>query len=203
MRCIRLTCAITGLSILAATLSCLASPVAGARVCGRLDLSSPCVSSSDLRARLNVGSGADDGRLRLRDGGGATAVELHGSTGNVTNLFADDLALSNGLVKAWAQINKDGTVAACWRCNTDPLETNKFGTGDYEVDFTPLSTDIRGRPRIATISGVSPPVAVVRVINRNVNGNGQPEPDDSSVHVVTANPATGAKLDAPFVILIF
>ena len=36
-------------------------------------------------------------------------------------------------IKGWAQINADGTVASCYRCNTDVLQTRTLGTGVYEV----------------------------------------------------------------------
>jgi hypothetical protein len=189
----------------AATLSVLAPSAAEAgNLCNRLVDSSPCVSNSDLKPSLKVGSDLEDGRLRLRRIDGKTTIELNGSTGNVTNRFSDIAGESNGLVKAWAAINADGTIAACWRCNRDTDETRRFGNGDYEVDFTPLSPDIRERPRIATVSGPNgTPLADVRIINRNVDVNGDPNPDHSSVHVVTANAMTGAKLNAPFVILIY
>jgi hypothetical protein len=93
--------------------------------------------------------------LQVKDAFNTTAVRLDGRSGNVTNLFSNDQNEGNGLVKAWAQINADGTIFACWRCNKDPNETRRLGAGTYEVDFTPLSTDIFARPRSATVNGVS------------------------------------------------
>ena len=80
-------------------------------------------------------------------------MDLRASDGNVTNLFSNEEDESNGLVKAWAQINSGGTIVACWRCNTDPDLTRRVVDGVYVVDFTPLATDIRGPPRSATING--------------------------------------------------
>jgi hypothetical protein len=82
------------------------------------------------------------GYLALDNGKGSfSSISLSGSSGDVTNQFA-----GNGLVKAWARINFTGTVASCYRCNTDTVETRRLGGGLYEVDFTPVGTDITGRP---------------------------------------------------------
>jgi hypothetical protein len=135
----------------ALTSSAIWQPASAGPACNELDLDSPCVVGSDLRANLVVGGATGDARLRLRDGGNANGFDLRATTGNVTNRFSNDENESNGLVKAWAQIEADGTVVACWRCNADPEETRRLGTGLYEVDFTPLDTDLRGRPRTATI----------------------------------------------------
>jgi hypothetical protein len=168
--------------------------VAG-RLCSNADLSSPCVSSSDLKTNLKIGSDDDDGRLRVESGLG-DPVELRGSTGNVTNPFSNDPDESNGLVKAWAKINADGSIDACWRCNTSGGETRRVSTGLYEVDFTPLATDITGRPRSAVISGTSGvPVGALRMANTSG--------DESSVNVAINNPTTGALANAPFVVLIY
>ena len=182
--------------VVVATLSGVSQPAEAGKVCNELDLASPCIRDSDLRPSLRLGGGGDDGRLRLRNGDGDTAVELRASSGNVTNLFFNDENESNGLVKAWAAINADGTVAACWRCNLDPAETRKFGTGVYRVDFTPLSPDIRGRPRSATVSAPSgPPLAAIRVAETTG--------EFSALNVATNNPTTGAFLNAPFVLIVY
>jgi hypothetical protein len=106
---------------------------------------------ADIRANIVLGAPGEESRLRLRNEDGATAVQLRASDANVTNLFSNEADQSNGLVKAWARINFDGTIIACWRCNTDTAETNRITTGQYEVDFTPLATDITGRPLLADI----------------------------------------------------
>ena len=98
--------------------------------------------------------------MRLRNQDGDTAVQLRASDANVTNLFSNEEDQSNGLVKAWAQITADGTIVACWRCNTDTAETRRLGAGNYEVDFTPLATDISRRPRLATIDDTNLPGSI-------------------------------------------
>jgi hypothetical protein len=173
-------------------------PAEAGKVCSRLGLDDNCAKSSDLKGRLDLEQPGKNGRLRVRDQGGEIAVELDARSGHVTNLFSNDPDESNGLVKAWAQINADGTVAACWRCNTDPAETSRLNTGSYEIDFTPLATDITGRPRSATVSGIGiVPVASIRAVDRTT------PPDDSTVHIFTENPATGGRIDAPFVLIIY
>ena len=126
-------------------------PAVAGRVCNELDLRSPCIRSNDIRANIALGGSTGDGRLRLRNEDGVNAVELRASDGNVNNLFSNEADQSNGLVKAWAQINADGTIVACWRCNTDPNETRRLSTRSYEVDFAPLATDMTDRPRLAAI----------------------------------------------------
>ena len=198
MRSTRLiTVTIATIAIVSA-LSVAPRPVEAGRVCNRLDLSSPCAGSSDLKPNLVVGGDTGQGRLRVRDEDGTTAVELRADDGNVTNLFANGPSASNGLIKAWAQINADGTIAACWRCNRDPAETQRLNEGSYEVDFTPLATDITGRPRMATVAGngVPLPQATIRAVDRTT------PPDDSTVHIFTEDPA-GDRVDAPFVLVIY
>jgi hypothetical protein len=186
-----------GAFVFALTLGVTSGPAEAGRVCNELDLRSPCINSSDLKARLNLDEDGTDARLRLRDEDGGSAVQLNAANATATNLFSNDEDESNGLVKAWAQINADGTIAACWRCNTDPNETRRFTAGSYEVDFTPLSTDVTGRPRAATvdnIGGGDAPVAVLYLADR--------DGDASSVYVDTNN-LSGAPLDAPFVLAIY
>jgi hypothetical protein len=187
--------ALAAASVLAWTWGDLAPPAEAGRLCKNADLSSPCIKSSDLNANLVVGGNTGQGRLRLRNEDGDTGVELRAVDGNVTNLFSNVEDESNGLVKAWAKINSDGTIAACWRCNTDASETFRVSTGLYEVDFTPLATDISGRPRAATVSGAgSIPQAVIRVADI--------ASDASSLNVATNTPG-GALVNAPFVLIIY
>jgi len=138
---------------LAAILTFAPVPAEAGPACNRIGLGSPCIKSNDLKARLNLDERGRDARLRLRNAARANAVELDARSGNVTNLFSNDQDASNGLVKAWARINADGSIVACWRCNTDPGETGRTGPGFYEVDFTPLATDISARPMSAVPVG--------------------------------------------------
>jgi hypothetical protein len=150
-----------------------------------------------LRARINLRESGRDGRLQIRDADNEPAVSLDGGSANLTNLFSNLEDESNGLVKAWAQINADGTIEACWRCNTDTSETRRFGTGDYEVDFTPLATDITGRPRLATIDVHVADQTTARTIDLADRSG-----DASSVFLRTSD-ANGTPSDRPFVLIIY
>ena len=123
MRSVSATSSITG-ALAAALVWSSAPPAVAGPVCGELDLDSPCVRSNDIRANLALGGSTGDARLRLRDDVNVNGVNLRATTGNVINLFSNE-EQSNGLVKAWAQINANGTIVACWRCNTDPTETRR------------------------------------------------------------------------------
>jgi hypothetical protein len=196
MRSVDRASAITGALAVALMLTAVGGPVAAGPVCNALDLGSRCATSSDIRSSIVLGGSGENGRLRVRNEDNDTAVELRGSTGNVTNLFSNLENESNGLVKAWAQINPDGTVAACWRCNTDTGETRRLNNGEYEVDFTPLATDITGRPRSATIDAGSnaAPVTIITLEDRSG--------DPSSVFV-DATDLADVLTDSPFVLIIY
>jgi hypothetical protein len=192
MRFTSVATVITGALAVALTLGATSQPAEAGRVCSELDLSSPCISSSDLKARLNLFENDTNGRLRVRDADGEDAVQLDARFATVTNLFSNDENASNGLVKAWAQINLDGTVAACWRCN--PAQTQNLDLGFYEVDFTPLDTDISGRPRSGTIDGEESVAGMIGLADRSG--------DESSVFVTTLD-STGAEADLAFVLIIY
>ncbi|MGH8583327.1 MAG: hypothetical protein ACREWG_11195 [Gammaproteobacteria bacterium] len=133
-----------------------------------------CVAASDIAAN-EVSSSKLRPNLRLR--------------GDTTNPLS-----GNGIVKAWARINANGTVESCYRC--DPFDTQRLNEGDYEVSFRPLATDIRGRPRLATIDtfgGISL-VGEISLADRV----GQAD----EVFVQTAN-SSGIDADRPFVLVIF
>jgi hypothetical protein len=198
MRIPSLSKAIVGACVFAATLSVTSRPAAAGAACNELDRSSPCISTSDLKARLDLDEDGKQGRLRVMSREGDPAVELNATNGNVTNLFSNEETKSNGLVKAWAVINSDGTIAACWRCNKDPNETRRIGLGEYEVDFTPLATDIRGRPRVSAPDGGKNRSGFVVILSAALN------PDDSStVQVTTGVATTGAPTNTPFTLAIF
>jgi hypothetical protein len=184
--------------VLATALAFAASQPAAARpACAKPGSSSSCIRGNDLKPRLNLGGDGKDARLRLRDADGANGVELNAGSGNVTNLFSNEEDESNGLVKAWAQIFSDGTVIACWRCNKDPNGTRRLVTGPYEVDFTPLATDITGRPRSGTIDTHTESQLNGGVISILSDRSGDP----SSVLVVSRD-AGGSASDLPFVLII-
>jgi len=197
MRITSVAAAVTGALALVLTLATVPQPAEAGPACNRLGLSNNCIKSNDLQSRLTLRQPGRDGRLQIRDANNAAAVNLNGTSGNVTNLFSNLQDESNGLVKAWAQIAANGSVVACWRCNTDPAETRLvpgLGAGSYEVDFTPLATDIRGRPRSATIDDVNSFAAMLAVANRNG--------DTSSVFVNTRSGANAAS-NIGFVLLIY
>jgi hypothetical protein len=165
--------------------------------CDAAGLNSPCVRSNDLKARLILDQDDTNARLRLKNEDGAKAVELDAGSANVTNLFSNQADESNGLVKAWAQINADGTIDSCWRCNTDTAETQRLNAGQYEVDFTPLGTDISGRPRSAILNNPgagNPAAGVIALADRST--------DPSSIFVGTAD-TDGVDSDRPFVLIIY
>jgi hypothetical protein len=196
MRFVGATSVITGALAMPLLLSA-AAPVIAGPVCDELGLSSPCVRSDDLRARINLDQDDTNGRLRVRDADGDNAVELNASNGNVTNLFSNDEDEGNGLVKAWAQINQAGGVIACWRCNKDTDETRRLFAGAYEVDFTPLNTDISGRPRALILDG-GPQLPEFAVIRGQIRSG-----DPSSVLVEAAAAETGDAINTAFTLLIY
>jgi hypothetical protein len=144
-------------------------PVVAGPVCNKVDLRTPCIGSNDIRANIALGGATGDALLRLRNADGANAVDLRASNSSL----------------------------ACWRCNTDPNETGLTATGHYEVDFTPLSTDITGRPRLAVLDGhttFTPAHGTIILADRTG--------DPSSVLLRIRNEA-GAAADAPFVLIIY
>lgn len=159
------------------------------------DIKDGQVGGVDMKPDISLGTGGNAGGLSVKNTAGTPTVSLDGDSGNVTNLFSSTAALSNGLVKAWAQIAADGSIVACWRCNTDPAETQKTSTGTYEVDFTPLSTDISGRPRSAVVDsfGISSAVGFVKLQDRFM--------DASSVFVETI--AGNSDFDLPFTVIVY
>jgi len=107
-------------------------------------------------------------QFRIRASGG---VDVEGT--------ASQRLTDEGFVKAWARINANGTIAACYNCNTNSAETRWIGVGRYEVDF--LLGDIGGRPRLATLDtdGTTPVMGFISLSNHPT--------DDSSVHVFTVD----------------
>ncbi len=143
---------------------------------------------------IQLGSPTQAGNLRLWDDDpdNDLSIILDGASGNVSHQLA-----GNGLVKAWARINSNGTVASCYRCNASSVVTGNPSTGDYEVSFSPLGTDIRSRPRLATLDSHSlgpPGGGQISMANRNS--------EDTSVFVATTNSA-GASSNKAFTIIIF
>jgi hypothetical protein len=55
--------------------------------------------------------------------------------------------------QACCRITPGGTAIAAesFKCNTNSAETRRLAPGQYEVDFTPLNTDVRRFVRLCTI----------------------------------------------------
>jgi hypothetical protein len=114
-----------------------------------VDLANGAVTSAKVQdnsiGAADIGTNAV-GNAELQDFIQLQGLALSGGTGTATQSLA-----GNGFVKAWARLNRNGTILSCYRCNTNVLETRKLFVGTYEVDFTPLGVDIRSRPRTATL----------------------------------------------------
>lgn len=144
-------------------------------------------------ALLQLGTTTDDGDLWLRNSGNAVTINMDGHSGNITNALN-----GNGLVKAWARIAVNGTVLSCFRCNTSAAETRRLGIGFYEVDFTPVATNIRSRPWSATLTThvVTNTPFLGGIATAHRSG------DTSSVLVRTTN-SNGVFADRPFTLVIY
>jgi hypothetical protein len=104
---------------------------------------------------------------------------------------------------ACCQINANGTPrsAGSFRCNLSSAETRKFGVGLYEVDFTPVSTDIRNYPRSAVLDNqVNFPILIPPPVAGQI-GLADRAGDFSSIVVRTTN-SFGVNVDAGFDICI-
>jgi hypothetical protein len=139
-----------------------------------------------------LGNSGHSGTLFLDNGGASwSSIVLSGSSGNLTNQFA-----GNGLVKAWARINSTGTVASCYRCSAAAADTNRIVLGAYEVDFTPVGTDISGRPWTCSLGNGAVFGAIGQI------GCVQRSGDPSSIFVDIRN-TTGAAADAAFTVVVY
>ncbi|HUP25329.1 MAG TPA: hypothetical protein VNB06_20625 [Thermoanaerobaculia bacterium] len=137
------------------------------------------------------GAGGQDGDIFVRNSTGTNTVLIDGQTGNLTNIFA-----GNGLAKAWARMNANGTVASCFGCSTSSLNTGPLGTGSYEVDFT-ISGDISSRPWLCSIGHgglADAPSDQIGCVQRSG--------DLSSIFVRIENDA-GAAVNQNFTIVVF
>lgn len=140
---------------------------------------------------VQLGSPDEDGDLRLWDNepDNEFSINLDGATGNVTNQFA-----GNGLVKAWARINANGSVHSCWRC--DPSETLRTFEGGYLVSFSPVAADIRGRPRLAFLEAPG-----VGSSSGQINASDDPARTDR-IFLKTSN-SSGDWADRSFSLIVF
>jgi hypothetical protein len=150
-----------------------------AGVCKKLGVSPPCVTTGDIKKKAVNNARIDNDTIKLN--------KMDESVAGLNG---------NGMVKAWARINADGTIASCWRCNTDTNETRNVSAGAYEVDFTPLSTDISGRPRSAVLDMLSAGSTTGMISVADRGG------DVSSVFVYTLD-TDGTPTNRPFTLIIY
>jgi hypothetical protein len=197
MRITSAAAAVTCAIVLVLALGGIPTSATAGPACNELGLANNCIRSNDLQARLALRQAGLHGRLQIRDADNANALDLNGASATVTNLFSNLENESNGLVKAWAVINPNGAVIACWRCNLSAAQTQRLGTGNYEVDFTPLATDIRGRPRLTAPDGSDSFGSFVVIRSADRFG------DESSVQVLTNQANTGAFVDSAFTLVIY
>lgn len=162
---------------------------------------------------LTLGSGSaesegEDGEIFVEDGLGTTTFQVEGSTGNTTQILS-----GNGLIKAWAKINADGSVHSCWNCNSDPAETRSVPVGSggpYEVDFT--LGDISTRPYLVVVgshtasSACSRPLVCDQFMDFIWPAIAPRFGDDSSVYVQLVDYAGGTPVffgEEDFTVYIF
>ena len=102
---------------------------------------------------------------------------------------------TTGLAKAWARISADGTIVACDRCNIDAGQTRKVGAGLYHVDFTPLATDISGRPYSGQVDASNGQAGIGQVGFSSLGA-------DPSTVVVRTEDSSGATSDKAFTVIV-
>jgi len=98
---------------------------------------------------------------------------------------------------ACCQINANGTPrgAGSFRCNLNGGETRRVAVGQYEVDFTPVSTDIRNYARSAVLDTQTTGFTTGEITVADRAG------DTSSIFVATFT-SGGGFADRPFDICI-
>ncbi len=136
-----------------------------------------------------LGGNGEDGDLVVFDNTDAETFRVNGQTGSATNALG-----ANGLIKAWARINADGTVLSCWRC--DSSATFRLAEGSYIVSFAPLGLNIHSRPRAAVIDSHDTGVSlggVVRLANSQA----------TTVLASTGSLPLGESADRPFTVFIY
>jgi len=141
---------------------------------------------------IRLGGNGEDGDLIVYDNTNTETFRVNGQSGSATNELS-----SNGLVKAWARINSDGTVLSCWRCDQAVSATFQLSTGSYLVDFSPLGPDIQSRPRTAIIDSHDTSVAAPGAIRL---ANSSPS---TRVLVLTTDVIDGTSADRPFTVFVF
>jgi hypothetical protein len=92
--------------------------------------------------------------------------------------------------------NGAAIFAESFRCNTSSAETRRLALGTYEVDFTPVSTDIRPFVRLATVDSQSTGTGTAEISAVDRSG------DTSSLFIQTRS-NTGALVDIGFNVCLF
>jgi len=139
---------------------------------------------------LIIGSEEAEGGLTIRATDLADSLTVTGAEGTIANRLE-----GQGLVKAWARLNADGSLLDCYRC--DATGTGKRALGTYDINFSPLAADIRDRPRAAVLDTHSDDAPVLGFIGvGNVSG------ETARVRVSTGDTA-GPAVDQAFTVLIY
>ena len=112
-------------------------------------------------------------------------------------------SVSQGLVKAWARLNANGTVISCFRCNPEPSETRRLGVGIWEVDFTPLGTDISTRPRMCTSEHFTPGAAGPNTDDNICNTSTSTDLSTVNVRIWDGGVTPNTPEDDQFTVIIF
>ncbi|HEX9821490.1 MAG TPA: hypothetical protein VGD07_17960 [Methylomirabilota bacterium] len=93
---------------------------------------------------------------------------------------------------ACCRLRADGTIApGSFRCSKKITQTQRLATGQYEADFTPVSTDIRKLAKSATLNTQTTGSLVAEI------GVADRAGDTSSVFIAITNNA-GTFIDAGF-----
>lgn len=151
------------------------------------------VNLSGLYGAIYLGSDSEDGDIILMDSSPVqTSIAMDGQTGNATNQLD-----GNGFVKGWARINSDGTVLSCWRCDPDPSKTFRSSAGIYNVSFAGIASDIRSRPKAATLDSHDPSGQVLTFICVSEGFN------NSSVLVKTTDHVSADFSDRAFNVFVY
>ena len=146
-------------------------------------------------ANLILGSTAiaSDGDITIRDFFGDNSFVVDGGTGNATNALG-----SEGLVKAWCQVDSAGNFVAGYRCTNNAEYPAKLNLGLFKVDFTALGTNIVGRPVVVsctTPDSLEPDCT-------QIQSRREPVATFSSYQVITLD-ENGDFVDSDFTIMVF
>ena len=88
------------------------------------DGTTPTIHLNGETALVRMGNSLSSqaGRLEVWDSDSLGMLIIDGETGDVESTHES----SDGLVKAWARVEADGTIDSCWHCNTDTGESRRL-----------------------------------------------------------------------------